>query len=448
MALRFARKLRTAVLTGVALALVGATVSCAPTPQAAPATIQVPDDAPTIADAIERAQPGDLVLIGAGVYHEAVRVDTPDLTIRGVDRNETVIDAEGSNPYGIVVTADGVRVENLTVRNAAFYGVLVTGMHGEDGEPAARGSAGYTVLDPESFPPVERFRIDHVTASNNGLYGIYAFNSRVGVITDSYASGSADSGIYVGQCEACDILVSGNVAQHNAIGFENANASDSVTLVSNRFTDNRVGATLISSYQEAFVPQRANTLVGNLFANNNTSESPAHAEGAFGVGVGISGGQDNLLQRNTVADHVVAGIALQSVEDVPASGNRFDANSFARNSTDLANTSEARTPALANCVVGDVSQLTTLPLSLGAALTVPSCETEQPTIEHSALNAVTVPPGKSFLQVKAPPKQPQLVSAELLEIVPKPLPASITVPDLDTIVAPGLDLLAERAHVS
>ena len=74
-----------------------------------------------------------------------------------------------------------------------------------------------------------------MTAHNNGLYGIYAFDAQHGVIADSYASGSADSGLYVGQCRDCDILVRDNVAERNAVGFENANASGPLVITGNRF---------------------------------------------------------------------------------------------------------------------------------------------------------------------------------------------------------------------
>ena len=211
-----------------------------------------------------------------------------------------MIDGGGIRPYGIVVIADGVRVENLTVTGATFYGVLFTGLHDANG-PSAHTADGYHAWDPSKFPPLQRFRVDHVTAHNNGLYGIYAFNARHGVITDSYASGSADSGIYVGQCTECDILVSGNVAERNAVGFENANASDSVVLTGNRFSDNRVGLTLLSSYQEAFTPQQKNQVVGNLISDNNEADSPSQADGGFGTGIGISGGQRNT--DRTQPDH-------------------------------------------------------------------------------------------------------------------------------------------------
>ena len=143
------------------------------------------------------------------------------------------------------------------------------------------------------------------------------------MITDSYASGSADSGFYVGQCRDCDILVTGNVAERNAVGFENANASDSVVIAGNRFSGNRVGLTLLSSYQEAFLPQRANQVVGNLISDNDEADSPAQAEGGFATGVGISGGQSNIVERNRISGHARAGVILTNTEDIPAVGNRF-----------------------------------------------------------------------------------------------------------------------------
>ena len=58
------------------------------------ATRNVPGDYPTIQSAVDAADPGDLVLVDRGVYRETVSVSTPGLTIRGVDRNEVIIDGE------------------------------------------------------------------------------------------------------------------------------------------------------------------------------------------------------------------------------------------------------------------------------------------------------------------------------------------------------------------
>jgi plastocyanin len=98
--------------------------------QATGVTRRVPEDHASIQAAVDAAEPGDLVLIGPGVYHEEVKVDTPSLVLRGTDRNATVVDAEFTRANAISITADGVAVENLTVRNARLNGLFWTGVTG------------------------------------------------------------------------------------------------------------------------------------------------------------------------------------------------------------------------------------------------------------------------------------------------------------------------------
>ncbi|WGX97368.1 nitrous oxide reductase family maturation protein NosD [Nocardioides sp. L-11A] len=395
--------------------------------------VRVPEDAATLGEALESVAENGLVLVGPGTYPEQVLVEMPGVTIRGTDRNAVVVTGEGRRTSGIVVIADGVTVENLTVTGTTLYGVLFTGVH-EGREVLTPGQDGYESFDPERFPPLERFRIDHVTATNNGLYGIYAFNTRHGVIVDSWASGSADSGIYVGQCRECDTVVSGNVTARNAVGFENANASDSLSIVGNRFSDNRVGMTLTSNYQEAFVPQRGNLVAGNVVTDNSEQRSPSQADGGWGIGIGIGGGQDNRLVRNLVAGNLRAGVLIDSVEDVPSTGNALEDNTFRDNGVDLANTSAELTPASGNCVA-DAAGLSLLPLDL-----LGRCGAAQPAATTADLPGGQAPEGMSFLEVPLPGDLPSL---DVGDDVPVPLPATIIHPDLSQITVPAASLLAD-----
>lgn len=286
-----------------------------------PVSIVVPTDAPTIQAAVDAAKPGDTVEVSPGVYEESVAVKTPDLTLIGADRNDVVLDGGGLKSNGIVVTAERVTVANLTVRNYNLNGVLVTGFSDETGG-LARGSDGYQRLDADQFPALEGFAVRAVTASNNGLYGIYAFDSRNGVLEQNYSSGHADSGYYVGQCEECNIVVRDNIAEYNAVGYEQANASSTVTVINNRFSDNRVGLTLLSDYQEAFVPQREGLVGGNLLSNNFAIQTPEQADGGYGIGIGISGGQRNRVIKNRISGNPVAGVVLSSAEDIAPNGNK------------------------------------------------------------------------------------------------------------------------------
>lgn len=389
--------------------------------------VRVPGDAPTITEAIDAVAPNGLVLVAPGVYEEEVLIDKAGVTVRGEDRNRTVIDAGGVRPYGVVGVADGVTVQNLTVTGATFYGVLVTGMFTEDG-PEARGSSGYTSLDPEEFPPLQRFLVDHVTAYNNGLYGIYAFDAQHGAIRDSYASGSADSGIYVGQCRECNILVSGNRAVDNAVGFENANASDSVWVVENDFSGNRIGMTFISNYQEAFAPQRENWVVGNLVSDSTSTDSPSHAQGGWGIGIGLSGATANRFERNVITDQPSAGVVLSNAEDIATTDNLFVDNVFASNAVDVVNTSSDRAFATGNCFDTGIRLL---PASLAEA-----CESGQAAAAGDAFSPLDAPPGVSFLKVAHPVPQPDLGPSEEL---PAPLPKQVERPEIDRIRVPGTD---------
>ena len=135
--------------------------------------IRVPQDYETIQEAVDNAAEGDLVLVDEGTYNEAVTVETPDITIRGVDRNKVILDGEFELENGIrVVDTDGVVVENMTARNYVSNGFFWTGS--------------------------DRYRGSYLTAYRNGDYGIYAFDAYHGQLDHSLGSGSPDAGFYIG----------------------------------------------------------------------------------------------------------------------------------------------------------------------------------------------------------------------------------------------------------
>src|SRR5688500_11978779 len=71
--------------------------------------LRVPQDHDTIQEAVDEAEAGDLVLVDEGTYREAVDVTTPDITIRGIDRNKVVLDGGFELENGIrVLETDGV----------------------------------------------------------------------------------------------------------------------------------------------------------------------------------------------------------------------------------------------------------------------------------------------------------------------------------------------------
>jgi Right handed beta helix region len=272
-----------------------------PSSSAGGATLAVPADYATIQAAVDAAAPGDLVLVSPGVYNEAVNVTTPELTIRGLDRNEVVLDGEFELDNGIrVLGAGGVAVENMTARNYTFNGFFWTGVDG--------------------------YRGSYLTAYRNGDYGVYAFDSIHGLFEHSYAAGSPDAGFYIGQCYPCDAVLDDVHAEHNGLGYSGTNAGGNLLIVNSRFNNNRAGIVPNSGSYELCYPQRETTIVGNLVYSNNQADTPAIGNALLAMGNGIlpAGGVGNIISRNRVWDHDLTGIGLipfpeeQALDDQPS----------------------------------------------------------------------------------------------------------------------------------
>jgi hypothetical protein len=264
------------------------------------ATLHVPADHPTIQAAVDAASPGDLILVEPGVYEEAVEVQTDRLTIRGLDRNEVILDGGFELENGVrILDADGVAVENMTARNFTGNGFFWT--------------------------EVDGYRGSYLTAYRNGDYGIYAYDSTHGLLEHSYASGSPDAGFYIGECYPCDAVIDDVISEYNGLGYSGTNAGGNLLIVNSTFRFNRAGVAPNSGSYELCYPQRASTIVGNLVHSNNQPDTPAIdvALLAMGNGILVGGGRDNVIERNRVFDHAKTGIGLvpfleeEPIDDIP-----------------------------------------------------------------------------------------------------------------------------------
>ena len=300
------------VARALAALTVGALLLAAAMPVAAQAEgrfLSVPDDYETIEAAIAASQPGDVVFLNAGVYAGGIVVpeDKPGITIRGADRNAVIFDGENRVDNAIEVEADGVTLENITAHDYAQNGFYWEG---------ADGFAGR-----------------YLTVWNVGLYGIYAIESRNGVIEQSYVSGAADAAFYIGECDPCDASLHDNTATLSAVGFSGTNASGNLVVEYSIFENNGVGI-LPNSFDVALAPppQHGATFRGNVITGSGSVPVPRSTPlgGYHGIGIGLAGAVDDVVEQNEVTGSTRYGIVVMATVDrgtnwLP-SGNRITNN--------------------------------------------------------------------------------------------------------------------------
>jgi hypothetical protein len=243
----------------------------------------------TIQQGVTAAPPGALVLVDEGVYDGDVVIpaDKTGLTIRGMDRNGVILDGGFAQRTAITALADGVTMENMTARNFEANGFYWRGVRDYEG----------------------RF----LTTYRVGLYGIYAFDSVGGVFEDSLASGSGDAAFYIGQCRPCDATIENVIGEWSALGYSGTNAGGNLTIKDSIWRDNGSGIVPNSLDSQRDPPQRGGTnIVGNLIERSGNVESPGFgiAGAILGHGVGLAGGSQNVVQRNTITDSTGYGVVI------------------------------------------------------------------------------------------------------------------------------------------
>jgi len=386
-------------------------------------TRSVPADYPTIQAAVDAAEPGDLVLIDRGIYREAVDVRTPGLTIRGVDRNEVIIDGEFERANGIqAIFTDGVVVENLTTMNHTLNGVFWSGVRG--------------------------YRGSYITAINNGDYGIYAFDSGDGLFEHSYASGSPDASFYIGQCNPCDAVITDSIGEYSGLGYSGSNASTNIYIVNNVFRFNGTGAAPNSLDGELLPPAENVVVAGNLIHDNGYGEFP-HKTAQWatqGIGIAMAGTVDSLATRNLIFNHPLNGIQVFSNIDANVwmpSGNTVSENVVRGSGLgDLVLTGPSQS---GNCFE-DNEFGWTMPAAL--ELKQPCEGLRFPALwELGALSAqfgrviergLGLDPDTYYGDMPHPPAQPQMPDGADAPVVPAVDVFAATQPDIETITVPDM----------
>lgn len=250
-----------ALLLGL-LAACGNNDGPAPTPTVGVTTTKIcpgPDAQAQMLAALFDAHEGDTVELCAGEYNMTTGLilhSKRGITIKGAGKDKTKLSFDGSDSAeGINVSySDGVTIQGLTVEDTPGNGIRIFRSRYVTLRDVG---AGWSDRDPETD--------GHQVSPSNGAYALYPVECRHVLIEDSYAYGSSDAGVYVGQ--SSDIVVRRTLAKYNVAGYEFENTYRAI-FEDNVATEN-TGGFLVFDLPDLMQYGQKNIVRNNKSFNNN-----------------------------------------------------------------------------------------------------------------------------------------------------------------------------------
>jgi parallel beta-helix repeat protein len=241
----------------------------------------------SIAAALEQAKPGSVVEVEPGIYHEALVVDTPNVTLRGIVRGpeRPVLDGRGTLNDGVIASGSPFTMTGFAVRHYKGNGVSTQGVDGV-------------------------FLTDLVI-DDTGLYGVYPVQSRNITITHCTVTRIRDAAIYVGESQGA--LVAANYVHNNVAGIEIENTNDA-EVRDNLAQGNTAGILVFVLPGKVLKEGKRSRVHHNWVVGNNTPNfgDPESIVGGLphGIGILLMGADDTLVENNEVRENASLGIAI------------------------------------------------------------------------------------------------------------------------------------------
>jgi len=270
---------------------------------ASPSIIRVPYDCQTIQEAVDAANPEDIVLVSAGTYYEYVLVNKT-ISLVGESRETTII--EGGYVY---VTADNVKIGEFSIQNGR--GIFLNGSNGNIihanrltsnfgfSAVSLRGSSGNIISNNEIL--------------NNGGGGPgLAWGDGIG---SEYSDSNLIVGNFISNNVAFGItLISsdGNIVANNTLTENGIAGLDLVSSSGNIISDNVVASNGAGGVGIRYSTK--NTIGRNQIFNNE------------GNGIGVTESKMNVIEENIIAENMI-GIGISHF----SANNTFVGNTLSKN---------------------------------------------------------------------------------------------------------------------
>ena len=328
------------------------------------ASLQIVRPGESIQQAVDRAHPGDTILLLPGTYRGSVLVTVSDVTIRGAGSSTVIIPAAGSGrtpgaaqttgaePAGSNCSAPGNGICVLGTADHPVTNVLIESL-------AVSGFPKNGVSGSET----DRMTVRDVLVKDNGEEGISQEKSTRGRLVDDEAENNGQAGFFVtniangkgGAIDTEGTVVADDESTGNRFGADLRRARN-LTFRDNVITGNCSGLFVVG---DDGVPRGGALTVSDNRVSANNKYCPADGRLPYlqGIGIVLTGVENTMLTANEIDGNVGAspmsgGVVLfRSSRGGPDTGNTVTGNEIVGNKpADMAD----RDGGPGNCFRGNI----------------------------------------------------------------------------------------------
>jgi len=192
---------------------------------ASPKVIRVPQNHPTIQNAINAANDGDIIQVDAGTYHEHLVVNKA-LSLIGAGKGVSILD--GSNVGTVVqIEADNVTISGFTIQNASTEGIFLN-------QVINNKVAGNLITSYGLYGVTLEYANNNTIMNNhisNSMWGLGLFSSYNNRIQYNTITTNEESGILLETSN--ENIFEGNTVSKNAEGITIFDSNENVAYRNN-----------------------------------------------------------------------------------------------------------------------------------------------------------------------------------------------------------------------
>lgn len=256
----------------------------------------------SIQEAVKSAEPGTIIRVMPGLYHETVYIDKDDISLIGViEKGErATLDGKGEMNDAILYSGNNFVVENFKITK--YKGNAIMGQAGNN------------------------FEIRNNQIVDTGVYGIFPQLGKNGIVEYNVVSGIEDAAIYIGMSD--NVHVAHNDVFDSVAGIEIENSRHAI--VENNYVHNNTGGVLAFITPGLPIKTTYDVIIRNNFISGNNHPNFA-APGSTvsgipaGTGILIMAADQVVIEDNIISDNKTAGILITDHEN--ASSVSFDPES-------------------------------------------------------------------------------------------------------------------------